>query len=464
MSTLADLSDVFADYVASVQYEHLNEDAIDGAKKTILDTLGVMLAAGGMEPAARSVIDFVRESGGRAESTILGFGERVPAMMAALANGAMAHCLDFDDQTPWGQHSASSLIPAVFAVAERRGGVSGRDLITAVAIGQDLFNRLRRHVDWRKEWMFSTVIGVFCAAAASARILGLSRDRVVHALGIASMQCCGLAEVVNSTGSDLRALYAGFPAKGAVLATLLAERGVSGVPGLFEARHGVMANYFGGRYDREQILDDLGRKFTGGLTLYKRWSAVGTAHSHIQATIDIVTGHDIRSDQIDGIKVFVGDYHQLMCDPLEVRRAPKTLVDAKFSLPYLVAVAAARRDVRLADFAEEALKDPEVLQLAQRIVPVEDHSLDWKLELPPGRVEILLRDGQRLSSTGRRIPGSVETPLTWDDLWRKFEDCASVASVPVPGEQRTRIRTMVRDLEHQENAMQLLALCSGAPS
>ena len=149
--------------------------------------------------------------------------------MAALANGAMIHCLDYDDQTPWGQHSGSSLLPAVFAAAERRGGVSGKQMITAVAVGQDIFNRMRQHVEWKKDWNFSTVMGVISATAATVRdVLGLSRDQIAHSFGIASMQCCGTMNVIHSVGGDLRAMYAAFPAKGAVLAAILAQKGVTG--------------------------------------------------------------------------------------------------------------------------------------------------------------------------------------------------------------------------------------------
>src|SRR5690349_1537698 len=128
----------FADHAAATTYDTLPPAAAEAAKMSIFDTLGVILAASGVEPAVRDVVDLVGETGGRPESTVLAFGDRVPALTAALANGAMAHCLDFDDQTPWGQHSASSIVPAAFAVAERIiGGVSGRDMIAAVAVGQD---------------------------------------------------------------------------------------------------------------------------------------------------------------------------------------------------------------------------------------------------------------------------------------------------------------------------------------
>jgi 2-methylcitrate dehydratase PrpD len=455
-----DLSVLLARHVASVRFEHLSAEAVDGARKTILDTIGVCLAASGQEPAVRAVVDLAKESGGREESTILGFGGRVPAMMAAFANGALAHCLDFDDQTPWGQHAASSLVPATLALAERRGGVTGRELLTAVAIGQDLFNRMRVSIDWRKDWNFSTVGGVFSATAAAAAVLRLPAERIANALGIASMQCAGTAEVLNATGSDLRALYAGFPAKGAVLAASLAARGTSGVPTLFEGRFGIMNMYFGGRYDRDRMLDGLGERFIGGLTLYKRWPCVGTAHSHIHATIELVTEHDTVPAEIAEIRAHVGDYHQLMCDPIEQRRAPATLVDAKFSLPYLVAVAAVRRDVLLGDFTRDALHDPVVMETARKVVPVVDPSLDWKQDLPAGRIELVMTDGRHFSRIGRNVPGNAESPMDWSGISRKFEDCARSAVVPLTSERIERAIAVAERLESLPEASEMVRAVS----
>jgi 2-methylcitrate dehydratase PrpD len=460
VTTAPDLCFDLASHVSGTNYESLSPDAIDIAKKSILDSLGVILAASGMEPAVRAVVDLVKESGGRPEASILAFGGRAPAIMAALANGAMAHCLDYDDQTPWGQHSGSSLLPAVFAAAERRGLVTGKEMIAAVAVGQDIFNRIRRHVDWRKDFMFTTVVGVFSATAGAGSVLKLPRQQIAHALGIASMQSCGTMNMIHAVGSNLRALYAGFPAKGAILSTLLAEKGVTGLPELFEGEHGVFDLYFHGKYDREALLKDLGTEYTGEQTLFKRWPTVGTAHSHIHATIGIVKQHDLSVDDITEIRVYVGDYHQLMCDPLVARRAPTTLVDAKFSLPYIVAVAAAHRDVRLADFTAEALKRSDILAVAQRVVPVADASLDWKLTLPPGRVEILTRDGRKFEAVGTDIPGSETSPMTWDDITAKFRDCTDAAVAPPSVAQVHEVEAMARSLETVDDATRLLRLLS----
>jgi 2-methylcitrate dehydratase PrpD len=462
--TTPDLCQVFADHIVGARFEVLPADAVEGAKKSILDILGVILAAGGMEHAVRGVVDLARQEGGTPECSVLGFGGRLPAMAAAFANGAMAHCLDYDDQTPWGQHAGSSILPAVFAVAERlaarRGPVSGREMITAIAVGQDLFHRLIPNVGWRKDWNFSTVTGVYCATAACTHLLGLSRGQVAAAFGIASMQSCGTMAVINATGSDLRALYAAFPARGAVTAALMAEKGVSGVPTIFEGRLGVFEMYFGNEYDRAKIVDGLGRTYSGGRTLYKQWPAVGTSHSHVHATIGLMREHGIDAAQVDRIRVFVGDYHRLMCEPLDARRSPTTLVEAKFSLPYLVAVAAVRGGMRLADFTPEALRDPQVLTMASKVVPVDDASLDWKREMPLGRVEIVMSDGRRFERVGRGVPGSAEAPMSWDDVVRKFVDCAAFAPVKKTAQQIELVHRTVQRLDQVDDATNVLRMLS----
>jgi 2-methylcitrate dehydratase PrpD len=457
-----DLVHRFASHAADLAYDQLPGEARWAAKKSILDTLGVILAASGMEPAVRAIIEIVRESGGKPECTVLGFGGRAPAMMAALANGALAHCLDYDDQTPWGQHTASSIVPAVFAVAERRGSVTGRELVTAVAIGQDIFARLRRHVGWKKDWNLSTVLAVFAATAAACRVMGLSASQTAHAMGIATMQSSGIMEMVAGRGSDLRGMYAGFSAKGAVLAAMMAERGVTGIERAFEGKYGFMNTYFGGHFDRSGILRDLGHELAGSGTLYKRWPCVGTAHSHMKAAIDIVTRNGLALDDIAEIRLHVGDYHDLMCQPLEERRAPATLADAKFSLPFLVAVAIVRDGMSVSDFSETGLKDETVLAVGRKISLVKDAALDWKMELPPGRVEIVTHDGQRWLEEGQKVPGNADNPMTWEDICAKFTECCSVAIEPVPESATMRAIDLAARLERLPDATELVrCLASG---
>lgn len=460
MTDQRDLVHIFAEHAAGLRYNALPEGASDAAKKTLLDTLGVSLAASGLEPAVQGVFEILDETGGKPVATVLGRATKAPALMAALGNGALAHGLDYDDLTPWGQHCSSSIVPAALAIAERRGCVTGKDMIAAIAAGQDIFARLIRHVGWKKDWNFSSAMGVFAATAAAGRIMGFDAQTMSRAFGIATMQSSGLMEMVAGQGSDLRGLYAGFSAKGAVLATLMAEKGIGGIDRTFEGPNGVFACYFGGEYNRDAILDGLGQDFQGATTLYKRWPCVGTAHSHMKAAIDIVSEQGLNPNDIAEIRLHIGDFHRLMSEPLEARRTPKTLADAKFSLPFLVSTAILRGGMSVRDFTPQGLTDPNVQALGTRISLVDAPDLNWARDLPPGRVEIVARDGRNWLLEGRDVPGSVENPMGWDAICEKFRECASVAARPPSSAAQESVIQLARELESLNDISDLMRLLS----
>ena len=458
MSSIPDISHDFANFVVNTRFERLSADAVEAAKKSILDTLGVAIAASGTEPAVGNLVEMVKEMEGRPEASIVGFGGKAPAALAAFANGAMAHALDFDDQTPWGAHADSSIVPSALALAEKKGNVSGKQLIAAVAAGQDMFARFRQFIGWRQDWNFTSAVGVFSAAASASHVLGLNAAQVAHSLGIASMQASGTMELIFGIGSDLRGMYAGFTSKGAVVAAMLAQKGITGIGGLFEGKAGIFNTYFGGRYDREKMLKDLGEVYMGGAMLYKAWPAVGNSHTYIHATLELMKEQRLQASDIEEIRVFVGDFTQEMCKPLDVRRAPSTLVDAKFSLPFLVGIAASKGKLGVSNFSPAALKDPQVLAMAQRVMPVDDPAQDWKMKLPDGRIEITTKDGRKFDRVGDRVPGSPEAPMTWDQLADKFRDCASVAASPLSADRVARAIDLCRHLETSSDAADLMRL------
>ena len=189
---------------------------------------------------------------------------------------------------------------------------------------------------------------------------------------------------------------------------LLAEKGITGLDAPFEGKYGFLNTYFDGKYDRDKILDGLGTDFTGSATLYKRWPSVSTSHSHIHATLGLVEQHDLQRRGHRGDPVYTGDWHDVMCQPLEARRAPTSALDGKFSLPFLVASAVGPPRDRCRRLHGRGAQRPRVLAVAQRVVPVPDKALDWKLEIPSGRVEILTRDGRSYRGRGHRT-----SPARW---------------------------------------------------
>jgi 2-methylcitrate dehydratase PrpD len=458
--TSKDLSHEFASYISTCRFEDLSTDAIEAAKKSVLDVLGVCLAASGTAPAIQSVMEIVRESGGKPECTILGFNDRAPPLMAAFANGAMAHCLDFDDMGPDGNHSSSYLIPAVFAAAEHVGGISGKQLITAVAIGQDVFFRLRRSLQQRLDWLVTTVLGAFSATAGVAYVLRLNEEQIVNALGIASLGSCGTLELRFGTNSDLGELYAGFVAKSAVLSAWLAKKGVTGTQSVFEGKAGVMNVYFEGEYDRARILAGLGQRFEGSTIQYKPWPTCGISHTYIHATLELVRKHGIKASDIAEVRPYVGDFAQQMSYPLDARRTPASVMDARFSIPFCLAAAAVYGEMRIGQFTLEGLRDPAVLATAQKVVPVNDASFDWTGDMPNARVDIVTKGGVVVTGTGDGTPGGKDRPMDWDLIGRKFSECASLAANPVSPAIISRAVEMAKSLEEMEDSAELIRALS----
>lgn len=453
-----DISHDFAKFAANTRFSDLPPEAVEAAKKSILDTIGVMLGASGMEPAVKPIIELVTEAGGKEEAGILGFGGRVPAAAGAFANGTLAHGLDYDSQTPWGAHPDSSLIPALLALAEREGGVTGEELITAVVIGQELFIRLRCNVGWHMDWNLSGAVGVYSGVAACGALLGLTAEQIAHAMGIVSLTSGGTMEQIFGIGSDLRGLYAGFIAQSCVNAVLLAQKGMLGMSNLFEGEAGVFKVYFNDEYNREKMLENLGSDYLCAGMTYKYWPAVGNAHTYIHAAINLIRENPVEAEDIEAVRVYVGDFAERMTQPLKQRQAPETMMDAKFSLPFTVALALAKGGMNISDFSTDALRDPQVLALADKVVPVFDSAFNWDLKLPNGKVEVVLRDGRRIERVGSDVPGTPERPMTWEELLQKFSDCAQASIRPVPPENIERAQNLIKSIEACKDITEVLEL------
>ncbi len=427
-----DLARVFARHVVKTGFADLSDGAVRAAKQSTLDTLAVILGASGLQESMPGIVELFRGFGGRPESTLLGFGGALPAPSAAFVNGAMAHGLDFDDHLPEGHHPSSSLVPALLALAERIGTVTGPEFLTAVALGQDIFARVRKNVVWNQDWFMTPVVGTFATAAACAKLLGLSERDVVSTLGIASMQAAGTMQVAYGTGGDLRGTYAGFAAQAGLQAALLAKAGLTGTTTPLEGKAGFFEVYFDDRYDRDAMIADLGERFEGATILYKLWPSCGVSHGYIDATLRLL-GTPHRATEIERIEVIGGDFARRLSEPIEERRRPLSAVDAKFSIPYTVALAAATGAVGISDFDEQRRADPAIVAVADKVVFVEDERFAWNAELPPSAVRITLAGGRVLEgqTAHSATPGSTDRPLDWDELDAKFRDCASHAIRPL---------------------------------
>jgi len=292
----------------------------------------------------------------------------------------MCHALDYDDTHDRAVlHTGPITVPAAFAAAEYIGGISGKDLINAITLGIEVHCRLGLATKIWIGWMLTPLYGYFGAATAVGKLLGLDEDGLLNAWGIAYSQAAGNGEAIPSGGLTKR-LQAGFAASGGMLASLLAQKGVSGAKNSLEGKSGMFNLYQRGEYDPKALTKDWERGSRSRISALSL-PCCRFNHSSIEAALEIANQYNANPRQIEEVKVGVSRAGFVFnCEPLDVKRRPRTVVDAQFSIPYGVASALVKKRAGLADFTEESIKDTAVLNVASKVDPFVDRRSKERLE------------------------------------------------------------------------------------
>jgi 2-methylcitrate dehydratase PrpD len=445
-------------------YDDLPAQAVLMAKVALIDTLGAMIA-GTTAPGCEAVVDLAREWGGKGESTIIVHGDRVPAANAVMANSTMARARELDDSHHGsGQHPSVAAIPTALAMAERRGGASGREFITAVAVGADIQCRvvlpLRSKVGVAP-WT-TGMFAPFAAAATAGKMLNLDENKMLHALALAFTEASNTIQS-HLDGSLAARIHHGMASKAGVVCALLAERGVTGPQNCLEGPAGFYAAFGRGEYDRERATFELGRRFEGAYSSPKRYSCCGQIHPTIVATLALVHEHDLNPEEIVEIVTHVNHnaYNQV-CLPEDLCRNPRNHIDAQFSIPYAVAVAVTKKAVELESYTDESVKDPSVIAMANKVRCVMDPEID-KLGVvrSPGFVEIKTVSGQVYSKRVDHVKGDPEDPMTLEECTEeKFRKYLSWSALPLSESAVEEVIETVTQLEEVGDASRVMQLLS----
>lgn len=430
-----DSSQIIARHVAGLAFRDLPTSAVEATRRNLLDTVGVAIA-GAAAPGCAAAVGAILGNDTGTQSAVWGTGRRASAAEAALANGMMAHALDFDDTHDLAVlHAGISVVPAALAMADRIGGVSGEELAVAVTAGLDLACRLgvaTRVSPVVRGWAYTATHGLFGAAAAAARLLKLDAERIGHALGIAYAQAAGNCQCLVD-GALTKRMQPGFAARNAVQSAIFAEAGITGTIHTFDGIHGLARVYLGGEFDRDVLLRDLGSRYEHENLGYKPYPACRHTHAAIDAALHLAKEHDIALDTIEAIAVGVNEEgYANVCIPAETKCRPRVVVDAQFSIPFCVATALARRRVFIPDLAPDALGDPAVLRLASLVRAHVDPRLQQEhgRGVSPAAVSIVLKNGTTLTAVREEALGGLGAPMDFDMLAAKFRQCAQHAWGP----------------------------------
>jgi 2-methylcitrate dehydratase PrpD len=451
-----------ARFVVQTAFDDLTPDAIEVTKRDVLDTLGVIVA-GSSFAASPEIVALSREWGGAPQSTILAYGDKVPAPVAAFVNGTMGHALDFDDNHDKAIcHVGPATICASLALGEKLGRLDGKGLITAVVLGADVIIRLGRATTrplHESGFMFSPLYGYFGSAAAASKVLAIDEGAVVNAFGITYSQAAGNLQVnIDDEHALTKRLQIGFATKAGVVSALLAQKGLTGAQNSLEGRFGLFNLYQRGAYDRSALLDGLGERFEIENLSFKPYACCRQVHAHVDAALQVRREHSIEPEEIEEIKVFVNADPHFLCDPPDIRRRPHEEVHAQFSLPYSVGAAFAYGEVLIKDYTLPALSDPAVLAIADRITPTYDPDLPTRI-IPPARMEVITKDGRILASESIvEARGHPTNPMTFDELADKFRDCVSHSAEPLDDGDVERAIELCADLEQVGDVREIVDL------
>ncbi|MFQ5839762.1 MAG: MmgE/PrpD family protein [Candidatus Methylomirabilales bacterium] len=419
-----------AEFVCGTSAEVLPPAVIRMAELSLLDWLGSAVSGSRSQPT-RALMEIVKAMERVGEATLIPDGTRAPAYWAALVNAASSHVTEMDDlHKPSVVHPGAPVIPAALAIAEKTGA-AGRDLMAAIAVGYEVAIRVGECVGptHYHYWHSTGTCGIFGAAAAVARLLGLSAEATVWALGSAGTQAAGLWEFLVD-GAMSKQLHPAKAAADGLLAALMAAQGFTGATRIFEGEKG-FCEATSEAPDYRRLTDGLGANYRILGNSFKAHAACYHIHSTIDAVLQLRAEHPLSPEVISGVTVRL---YPVALDLLE-KVEPDSPYAAKFNIPFCVAAALSWGKVDPDAFSSEALGHPQMRRLMKIVRLERDSALS--AEYPdkwPAHVTIETRRGERYAAHCEVPKGDPRNPMTEEELTAKFRDLAApilpTASIP----------------------------------
>lgn len=420
-----------AEFAVTLRHDDIPAAARAAAARSLLDILGVGIRGRQHEVAGRGLAGARALSCGEGTAVVWGTHERLQAGPAAIANGIAAHVDDYDDtHSDAIVHGSAVIAPVVLALAQERNA-SGKDLLAAFVAGWEVAARIglaARGTFHERGFHTTSIAGIFGATTAAARLQGLNVAQTAHALGLAGSQACGINEYL-SNGSSSKTLHCGWSAQAALVASTMAQAGMTGPMSVFEGRYGLLRAYgHPERCDPSALDRALGTQWEMTRVSIKPYPCCHFAHAFVDCAAQLLA-RGVAVQEIRSIECVVHELQvPMVCEPVADKLAPSTPYVAKFSLPFLIAARLLDGHVGHATFGADSLQREDLRALASRV--------GYRVAAPgetrfpetfPGRIVVTLADGRQLEERLDVNLGHPDNPLTLEQVVAKFKDNATLA-------------------------------------
>lgn len=409
-----------AEFAVGLKYSDLPDKVVNEVKRYLYDSVGC--AYGGYHTKDVNILrDIYKGMGGAEEATLIGYGEKIPAVNATLVNSLMVRALDFND-IYWKEDPShpSDIIPVALATGEMVNA-SMEDVIVAIVLAYEFEMRLclfaKPGVRERK-WHHATLTQ-FVSPVVAGKLLGLSVDQMVNAIGISgchnhTIGCptAGKLTMMKNT-VDPMAVQSG------LFAALMAQKGYSGTEAVFEGKEGFM-DCFGPEWDVDTLVGDLGKDYKILECSMKAFPTEALTHTHITATLKVMRENDLNYKDIDEVVITtIARATDILFDPHKYR--PESRETADHSLPYCIAAAIIDGKITTNTFSEEKMKDPAIWEVIDKIKG--EASEEFESMFPakqPSRVTVKTKKGVNFSAYLEYPKGDPREPMTIEDIENKF--------------------------------------------
>lgn len=444
--------DRMVNFLIELKYSNLSQEVINHAKERLIDFIACAIY-GCDKPWSKYLIDCAENKGSNAESSILGATFLVDPATASLVNGTMGHAFEIDDtHDPSITHPGSVVIPASLSLAEKNR-IDGENLLVSIIVGYEFMTRIGMcagssliHGGFHP----TSTNGTFGSTAAASKLLNMSKNQCINALGIAGSLASGLMQFsLESQGTMVKRLHAGRASENGVFSALLAEQGFTGPKEILEGVYG-FCNVFSKQPDFDKLTLELGNSFEIANISTKPYACCRLFHSIIDGISYIKNHNSFSINEIEKVTV----YGPEIMITQHMLYTPSSIMSAQYSLPYVTA-ASILYELNDPDcFNEENLGNSELLELAKLVDAKTDDRLNKLFpEKFAAKVEVKLKNGKLLIKEVLDSKGTVKNPLNEKEIEQKF---INLTKHYFSNKKQSEMLTMLRDMENINDTSSLM--------